>query len=367
MRLVRFAAYLCVVLLGSMAAAAEDDAAAAHDDVYLAGFAAAIVQRDFGLEVERVEVSGGVARIVIDDLEEHHAERIADAVARIKGIDRVYVFETGDESKALDSAYSNDEEDDEVDNGVELLPRDELFEPLIADPREPHFSAIYQWYLDDPELTHVGAANFGETFALLGGPIWGGRWEIGLLGGVFSIFDLDAPSYDLVNSDFWVGPTLSLRKSWFSTQMRLYHQSSHLGDEYLLRTSTERENLSYEGVDLLMSVDPFSWARLYAGGGAIVHSDPHLDPLIAQGGGELESPWALFDAIRPIAAFDYKARQEQDWRDEFSGSAGVQLENPRVSKLRVQILANWFKGNSPNGQFFERRIETIGAGIHLRF
>ena len=354
----RFAACL-VVLIGAAAAAAQDD-------VYLAGFAAAIVQRDFGLEVERVEVSNRVARVVIDDLEEHHAESIADAVARIEGIDRVYVFREGDESDTLASAYSDDD-DDEEENGLQLLPRDELFEPLIADPREPHFAAIYQWYLDDPELTHVGAANLGETFALLGGPQWAGRWEIGLLAGVFSIFDLDAPSYDLINTDFWVGPTLSMRQSWFSTQLRIYHQSSHLGDEFLLRNTVERENLSYEGVDLLLSVDPFSWMRLYAGGGVIVHSEPDLDRLIAQGGGELESPWALFDVVRPIAAFDYKAREEFHWRDEFSGSAGIQLENPRMSKLRVQLLANWFKGNSPNGQFFERKIETIGAGIHLRF
>ena len=135
----------------------------------------------------------------------------------------------------------------------ELLPRVELFDPLIADPRQPHFSALYSWYLGDPELGHVGSANFGETFALFGGDLLGGRWEFGFLGGVFSIFDLDAPSYDLINTDFWAGPTLSARSDGLSAQLRLYHQSSHLGDEFLLRNSVERENLSYEGVDLLLS------------------------------------------------------------------------------------------------------------------
>ena len=100
----------------------------------------------------------------------------------------------------------------------------------------------------------------------------------------------------------------------------------------------------------------------------IVHSDPNLDRLSAQGGVELESPWAfLGDVVRPIAAFDYQSREENHWREELAAAAGLQLENPEVSKLRVQILASYFKGNSPNGQFFERRIEYVGVGAHLHF
>src|SRR5688572_14752356 len=106
---------LAVCLVVGLAAVA----ATAQDDVYLAGFAAAIVQRDFGLEVERVEVNNRVARIVIEDLQEHHAESIADAVARIEDIDRVYVFREGDESDTLASAYSDNDDDDE-DRGLEF-------------------------------------------------------------------------------------------------------------------------------------------------------------------------------------------------------------------------------------------------------
>jgi hypothetical protein len=340
--------------------------AAADDDGYLAGYAAAIVERDFGLEIVSVEVHERTARVVVDDLDEHLAERVAQTVARIEGIDRVEVFEAGEESVPLAQEESLDVDDDDVE-ALELLPRTELFEPLLADPRQPHFSAAYLWYLDDPELTHVGSATLGETFPLLGGGVLGGRWELGLLGGVFSIFDLDADSYDLVNADYWVGPTLSTRFEEFSAQLRLYHQSSHLGDEFVLRNRAERVNLSYEGVDLLLSGDPWPWLRLYAGGGVILHDEPDLHPLSAQAGIELESPWALFHALRPIAAFDFASREENDWHEELAAAGGFQLENPSFSKLRVQILFNYFRGNSPNGQFFERRIESMGVGIHLHF
>jgi hypothetical protein len=334
-------------------------AVAAHavpDEAYLAGYATAVIERDLGLVVVSVEVRDRVAYVVVQSLGDQPAERIAAALTEIEGIGRVEVSEADGGTAPAPDAF-------------EILPRVELFDPLIADPREPHFSASYQWYLADPELTHVGNATFGETFALFGGTLWGGRWEIGGLGGVFSIFDLDADSYDLVNSDFRAGLTFSARNDGLSAQLKLYHQSSHLGDEFLLRNRVDRINLSYEGLDLLISGDPWPWLRLYGGGGVLLNSNPtDLHRLSAQVGVELQSPVAFVrNAVRPIAAFNYGSREENHWREELSGSAGIQLENPQLSKMHVQILANYFKGNSPNGQFFVRRIETLGVGVHLHF
>jgi Protein of unknown function (DUF1207) len=44
--------------------------------------------------------------------------------------------------------------------------RGSLFEPLIADPRWPHFSVAYQNYLGDQELNNVASVTFGESIAL---------------------------------------------------------------------------------------------------------------------------------------------------------------------------------------------------------
>jgi hypothetical protein len=361
------------------AAAALWFAAAAHgapDDAYLAGYATAVIERDLGLVVVSLEVRDRVARVVVESLGDQPAERIEAALTEIEGIERVEVFEADDVESGEapippPAPDATSEPPAKAPDAFELLPRVEIFEPLIADPRQPHFAAIFQWYLDeDPELNHVGTANFGEDFALFGGDLWGGRWEIGGLGGVFSIFDLDAASYDLVNSDFMAGLTFSARRNGVSAQLRAYHQSSHLGDEFLLDNPTfDRVNLSYEGLDLVISGDPWPWLRLYGGGGVLVNSIPNdLHPLSAQLGVETKSPVAFLDnTLRPIAAFDYESREENHWREELSFAAGIQLENPRLSETRVQILVSWFKGNSPNGQFFVRRIETIGIGAHLWF
>jgi uncharacterized protein DUF1207 len=347
-------------------------ARAQHDDAYLAGYVTAVIERDLGLDVVSVEVHQGNARVVVRRFGDEPAERIAAAISRIVGIHEVDVREADSEEAPPPTPVPGENGGRAVEqpSAIEILPRAELFDPLIADPRQPHFSASYLWYLRDSENTHVGSANFGETFALFGGALDGTHWELGILGGVFSIFDLDAPSFDLVNSDYWFGPTFSLRHDWLSAQVRLYHQSSHLGDEFLLdNPGFDRMNLSYEGIDLLISADPWSWLRIYAGGGSLVHSDPSdLHPLSAQGGGELKSPWAfLGNRVRPIAAFDYGAREENHWGEELSFAGGIQLENPALSRMRVQILGTWFKGNTRNGQFFQRRIESLGIGVHFHF
>ncbi len=345
---------------------------AVPDETYLAGYATAVIERDLGLKVVSLEVRDRVARVVVVALGDQPAERIETALMEIEGIERVEVSEADEGISPEPTAPANGEPGPETTKEpdlFELLPRGELFDPLIADPRQTHFSVLYQWYRDDPELSDVGSANFGETFALFGGDLWGGRWEIGALGGVFSIFDMDKDSYDLINSDFRAGATFSARNDGVSAQLRLYHQSSHLGDEYLLNNQVERVNLSWEGADLLISADPWPWLRLYAGPGVLLHSYPKgMHRLSAQAGVELESPVAFIgNAVRPLAAFNYGSREELHWREELSGAAGIQLENPKLSKMRVQLLAHFFKGNSPNGQFFVRRIDTIGIGVHLHF
>ncbi len=341
---------------------------ASPEDERLAGYATAVIERDLGLQVVSIDVRDGVARVVVEALGDQPAERVAAALTQIEGIERVEVSEQSGDGLANPAASAEEEPQEDHEPDVEPFPRVELFAPLIADPRQPRFAVSYQRYIDDEELGNVASANFGETFALLGGPVGDGRWEFGILGGVFSIFDMDAESFDLVNADYLGGLTASGRRGWLSGQVRLYHQSSHLGDEFLLRTRTNRINLSYEGVDLLASADVQPWLRIYLGGGAIFHSEPSLDPFSIQAGAEIQSPATyLDDVVRPIAALDYQSAQERHWHENLNIAAGIQLENPAISGLRLQLLLNFFTGSSPNGQFYERHIRYAGIGANLYF
>jgi len=309
-------------------------------------------------------------------------DKLTRSLLALRGVERVRIRVDGrlvvDESladarvdPAARSAPNPDalEEDAATGGGFEIFPDVELFAPLLADPRWPRFSASYQQYLDDDELSGVGAASFGETFPLVRSPqrAWG-RFEIAFQAGVFSVFDLDADSSDLVNSDFMAGFSASHHLGDFTTMFRIYHQSSHLGDEFLLRTRVDRVNLSFEVLDGLVSFAPWRWLRLYGGGGFLFDREPDLDRGLLQAGIELAGPTALaLGYLRPIAALDVQSREESDWRPDFSLRAGLQLEHPSLEDRRLRLLGEFYDGRSPNGQFYERDIQTIGIGLSLGF
>jgi hypothetical protein len=104
-----------------------------------------------------------------------------------------------------------------------------------------------------------------------------------------------------VNTDFFVALQATYRLNDFSTLFRIFHQSSHLGDEFLLRNRIDRVNLSFEGVDLKLSHRLFDWLRLYGGGAYMFDLDrPGIKPWATQAGIELQTPsrfWGRYNTL----------------------------------------------------------------------
>ncbi len=159
---------------------------------------------------------------------------------------------------------------------VQIFPRISLFGPLAADLRWPKFTLGYNYYFGDSDLTHAGSAEAGASIAIVQkkSSRRPGAWEIGFQGGIFAVFDLAAPSSDLINADYLGGITFSYAFDSIVLFARYMHQSSHLGDEFLLNNDVERINFSFEEITVLVSYDPRAWARVYGGAAVIVRSDP---------------------------------------------------------------------------------------------
>ncbi len=131
-----------------------------------------------------------------------------------------------------------------------------------------------------------------------------------------------------------------------------------------------RVNLSFEEIDLKLSYELTAWLRVYGGGGVLVgHGDPTtLGRGTTQFGAELTSPWTLLSGkIRPVVYADFQANERSSWVVGRSLMAGLQFENARIGDRKVQLLAEYFKGPSPNGQFFSQNTDWIGLGLHLYY
>ena len=342
--------------------------AIAVDDSYIAGYAAAVLRHEFDATKASLQVREGVVTVDAQSLGTVDQRKVITALESIPGVVRVEIQEGQAHTDVRESATIQ-QEPTKLES--KFLPHGLLVTPFHADPRWPHFSVAYrQVTLGQPSST--GSANFGETFALYrnAAPL-GGQWEIALQAGVFSIFNMGTPSKDLVNADYTVGLLTSYRTGPFSGFLRLHHQSSHLGDEFILDSSTpiNRVNLSFEELDLKLSYELTSWFRIYGGGGYLVDRDPnYLGRGTSQVGTEFTSPWTWWNGkVRPVAYGDFQANARSNWRVANSVMAGLQFENARIGDRKLQVLAEYFSGPSPNGQFYTQNTEWFGLGVHLYY
>ena len=262
-----------------------------------------------------------------------------------------------------------------TERGYIPLPRGEVFCPLIADPKAIRSFVSYQRGDVSDFAGDIAAVGIGDEFGFfrVGGNRPGDGVQMGLTGAVFAQFDMGTSSVDLLNADYVVALPLTFRRNGFSTRLRVYHQSSHLGDEFLLREEPpERENLSFESADLLLSQDIGAF-RGYAGGEYFFRREPNsLPKKLLHGGVELRprasAGLGTLARIRVIAAADVKAVSDSSWRVGVNLRAGIEVGRPSGPELlgrRWSLLFEHYSGPSPYGQFHRSDIRLSGLGIHF--
>ncbi|ULA58671.1 MAG: conserved exported protein of unknown function [Nitrospira sp.] len=340
-------------------------AAAAASDEYIAGYAAGLLEHEFHLSEAVVQVEQGRVTVFAARLAAEDPAKIVAALQAIRGVVHAEV-RTAPRPQAAPGPGVVEAVTPRSES--KFLPRGLLVDPLHADLRWPHFGASYH------SLSSGGrefASAFGESFAVYRDAApFQGEWELGIQAGVFGVFDTEKRSIDLINADYTFGIVASYRADKLSGFVRIRHQSSHLGDEFLLNNpQVVRINLSYEEIDLKLSYDLTTWLRLYGGAGMIVRKEPStVGRETTQGGVELKSPWLFLGGkIRPVAYADFQTHARTNWSVGQSIMAGLQFENARIGDRKLQVLGEYYSGPRPDGQLFTQRVEWIGMGIHLWF
>lgn len=263
-------------------------------------------------------------------------------------------------------------------SGYVPLPRGDVFCPLVADPKGHRSFVAYLRETSDDGDMDIGAVGIGDSFGILrvGGARPGDGFQITLTGSVFAQFDLNTSSYDLINADYIIGLPVHFRRGAFSTRIRVYHQSSHLGDEFILREEDpdfERENLSFESAEMIISLDGGP-LRVYGGGELLFNRAPEtLERSLVHGGIELRPARRLvrfgsLAGVRFVAAGDVKSSEEQDWKPAVSIKVGFEFDRPRDTdppSRRWGLFFEAYDGPSPYGQFYRREVRYFGGGIHF--
>jgi hypothetical protein len=253
---------------------------------------------------------------------------------------------------------------------AESFPKGELFAPLIADHNETRTYMSLLSLDSETVQSWFGDVGVGANFGLYR---WPGKQpgdasQLGVFAAFNSLFDMEGTSYPLVNTDYRVGFTYELQRGQFSARTRLFHQSSHLGDELILQgNAPQRVNLSVEVVDLLLAWQWGGW-RPYAGGLYIIHRDPDdLKQAGFQVGVDYTGTTPVLFGGRLVGGVDYRSFEENDWRGGMSVKVGLEYGRPRPERRGIKVLLEYYDGAAPFGQFYNDVVSYYGLGVQFDY
>jgi uncharacterized protein DUF1207 len=211
---------------------------------------------------------------------------------------------------------------------------------------------------------HEGEVVLGENFPLVS--LKGGRHPIVLGFGsqVYGRFSLTDPKSALISTDWVVGINTTAALDEWALTLEIYHESSHLGDEYGDRFPADRLDWTREVLASWVSYVTGVWR--FTGGASYVLDDQLQLPAP---GGSLgvdyhgRSRRGLTGQVRPIAGIFVQADAATSWRMSTSAKLGVAFATGGSHDISLAIIAH--DGLSTQRQFYRQDSQYIG--MELRF
>ena len=211
---------------------------------------------------------------------------------------------------------------------------------------------------------HEGEVVLGENFPLI--TLKGGRRPIVLGFGsqVYGRFSLTDSKSALISTDWVVGiNTTAAFDSWAMT-LEIYHESSHLGDEYGDRFPADRLDWTREVLTGWASYVVGVW-RFSAGASYVLKDELRLPAPGGSFGVDFHgrSRRMLAGQARPIAGLFVEADAATNWRVSSSAKLGVAFATDDTHDISLALIAH--DGLSTQRQFFRQESQYIG--MELRF
>lgn len=231
----------------------------------------------------------------------------------------------------------------------------DVFSPLLADPREIQLGVqYYRQYGND-----VGDVALGHSWGMSRwysrDRRWAFQWDIE--GMAYSRFLISGSVNKFETVDFIGRVPIEVRHDWASGKFMLFHQSSHLGDDYIRDTGNKGFRYSIDGLRGELSADLTDWARVYGGGTYLLHSVPSPKHGALQSGFELMSHdmhYLRQYTVKYYAAQDFQWWENVGWNANSNSVIGVRLGQPLGHKA-MRLELGYFAGHSPYGQFFANK------------
>lgn len=211
---------------------------------------------------------------------------------------------------------------------------------------------------------HEGEVVLGENFPLVA--LKGGRRPItlGLGSQVYGRFSLTDPKSALISTDWVVGLNTTAAIDAWALTLEVYHESSHLGDEYGDRFPADRLDWTREVLAGWASYAAGVW-RFTAGASYVLDDQLDLPAPAGSFGVDFRgrSRGFLRGQVRPVAGVFTEASAATNWRMSTSAKLGLAFGRGNKHDFSLGLIAH--DGLSTQRQFY--RQESRYIGMELRF
>jgi hypothetical protein len=185
--------------------------------------------------------------------------------------------------------------------------------------------------------------------------------QIDLEGAAFPRLDLEHQE-DVIAADFRFGVPVTFGSRRFQTKVALYHLSSHMGDELMIRwQSLDRINYSR---NVLVWGNSLYWTetlRIFAEAGWAFYTNGGSEPWEFQFGVEYISANATGLRPVPFIAVDAHLREEVDFGGNLVVQTGWAWRGVMGQLFRMGM--QYYTGKSDQFEFFDHFEDKLGLGV----
>lgn len=254
----------------------------------------------------------------------------------------------------------------------EFLPKGHLFDPIVLDPLEAQtYGSVLPLYYMDGEKYKGSIVPFAFGFAKpfyrrTTEPGRAEEWVLDLASYTqFEAFHddkLNKARRQIMNTDYKISIIYNVRRGLNNYRFRVYHISSHLGDDYIYRnqiTAPTPNSVNYEQLDATYSRNVNNW-RLYGGAGITLRKAEERKLLSAQLGAFYKKPSEK--ATRLVGGVDIKFWQQTNFRPGIHAGVGFELGR---TQNNLTFLLEGYSGFRPYSQYENQQTAWLGIGLYL--
>jgi hypothetical protein len=179
-------------------------------------------------------------------------------------------------------------------------------------------------------------------------------------------FSLDDSRSALISNDWQVGFNTHADLAPWEVDLQFYHESSHLGDEYIRRFDARRLDWTREVLALWLGYHTGGFRVMGSVGNAVV-DELDLSPWLGSLGVDFRAGSFSFMGLRahPIAGLFAEGASATDWRVSSSAKLGLAFPGARTGKeFRLSLIGH--DGLSTQRQFYRSSSRFVGMEIEFQ-